>query len=372
MCRRSPDRRTGRQAFVASHRPHAAVPARPPSLSRGSQPCRRLASWPTDPTPTAPYQALYRRFRPQRFADVLGQEHVTRALVTRYGTGRSPTPTCSAGPAGRARRRTARILAMALNCENPRGRRAGWDVRVMRRDPAGLLARRPGARLGYQPGDRRNAGPPGRVALGTPGRWKVYIVDEVHQLTPGASSALLKTLEEPPGHVIFVLATTDPQKVLPTIRSRTQHFEFRLLGPECWLRCCARSTTGCPRPSARSHRPGRAAGPRIGPRRPVRARPGGGRRGRRGRGDRGHRPGRRHCRPRPRPGARRGGRSCDGGPGPSPAGTDVLEYLRNGFLATQARSLVMCADDAAAIVEAQARRLGRRRWCGPWRSSARP
>ena len=68
-----------------------------------------------------------------------------------------------------------------------------------------------------------------RVALGTPGRWKVYIVDEVHQLTPDASSALLKTLEEPPSHVVFVLATTDPQKVLPTILSRTQHFEFRLL-----------------------------------------------------------------------------------------------------------------------------------------------
>ncbi len=71
-----------------------------------------------------------------------------------------------------------------------------------------------------------------RAALGTPGRWKVYIVDEVHMLTPAASNALLKTLEEPPAHVVFVLATTDPQKVLPTIRSRTQHFEFRLLGPE--------------------------------------------------------------------------------------------------------------------------------------------
>jgi DNA polymerase-3 subunit gamma/tau len=68
-----------------------------------------------------------------------------------------------------------------------------------------------------------------RVALGTPGRWKVYIIDEVHQLTLHASSALLKTLEEPPSHVVFVLATTEPQKVLQTILSRTQHFEFRLL-----------------------------------------------------------------------------------------------------------------------------------------------
>ena len=68
-----------------------------------------------------------------------------------------------------------------------------------------------------------------RAALGTPGRQKVYIVDEVHMLSTAASNALLKTLEEPPAHVVFVLATTDPQKVLPTIRSRTQHFEFRLL-----------------------------------------------------------------------------------------------------------------------------------------------
>ena len=71
-----------------------------------------------------------------------------------------------------------------------------------------------------------------RAALGTPGRQKVYIVDEVHMLSTAASNALLKTLEEPPAHVVFVLATTDPQKVLPTIQSRTQHFEFRLLGPE--------------------------------------------------------------------------------------------------------------------------------------------
>ena len=68
-----------------------------------------------------------------------------------------------------------------------------------------------------------------RASLATPGRWKVYIVDEVHMLSTAASNALLKTLEEPPEHVVFVLATTDPQKVLPTIRSRTQHFEFHLI-----------------------------------------------------------------------------------------------------------------------------------------------
>ncbi len=71
-----------------------------------------------------------------------------------------------------------------------------------------------------------------RASLATPGRWKVYIVDEVHMLSAPASNALLKTLEEPPDHVVFVLATTDPQKVLPTIRSRTQHYEFHLLAAE--------------------------------------------------------------------------------------------------------------------------------------------
>src|SRR5581483_11820106 len=70
------------------------------------------------------------------------------------------------------------------------------------------------------------------AGLGTPGRWKIYIVDEVHMLSTAAANALLKTLEEPPSHVVFVLATTDPQKVPPTIRSRTQHLEFRLLAPE--------------------------------------------------------------------------------------------------------------------------------------------
>src|SRR5712675_2412435 len=71
-----------------------------------------------------------------------------------------------------------------------------------------------------------------RAALGTPGRWKVYIVDEVHMLSAAAANALLKTLEEPPGHVVFILATTEPQRVLPTIRSRTQHFDFTLLSTE--------------------------------------------------------------------------------------------------------------------------------------------
>lgn len=179
-----------------------------------------------------PFQSLYRRFRPQRFADVRGQEHVTRALLNTVRDGRVNHAYLFSGPRGTGKTTTARILAMALNCEHPLDGepdgtcascvdiRRGVSVDVQELDAASnrridemrdLLA---------------------RVALGTRGRWKVYIIDEVHQLTADAASALLKTLEEPPGHVVFVLATTDPQKVLPTIRSRTIAFEFHLLPTE--------------------------------------------------------------------------------------------------------------------------------------------
>ena len=180
-------------------------------------------------TDTRPYQALYRRYRPQRFAEVRGQEHVTKALRNAVREGRVAHAYLFSGPRGTGKTSTARILAMALNCEAPEGGepdgtctscvsiRTGSSMDVFELDAAS------NRRL-EEMRDLLS-----RVALGTPGRWKVYIVDEVHQLTPDASSALLKTLEEPPSHVVFVLATTDPQKVLPTILSRTQHFEFRLL-----------------------------------------------------------------------------------------------------------------------------------------------
>jgi len=133
------------------------------------------------------------------------------------------------GPRGTGKTSTARILAKALNCRSPVDgepcgicescvditRGASFDVHEL--DAAsnnGVDAMRDLV---------------SRASLATPGRWKVYIVDEVHMLSQAASNALLKTLEEPPDHVVFVLATTDPQKVLPTIRSRTQHYEFHLL-----------------------------------------------------------------------------------------------------------------------------------------------
>jgi len=185
-----------------------------------------------DATHDQPYQALYRRYRPQRFADVKGQEHVSRALANAVREDKVAHAYLFSGPRGTGKTSTARILAMALNCESPQAGepdgtcpscvavRSGASMDVLELDAAS----------NRKLDEMRDL--LSRVALGTPGRWKVYIIDEVHQLTPDAASALLKTLEEPPSHVVFVLATTDPQKVLPTILSRTQHFEFHLLDGE--------------------------------------------------------------------------------------------------------------------------------------------
>jgi DNA polymerase-3 subunit gamma/tau len=178
------------------------------------------------------FQSLYRRYRPQRFEEVRGQEHVTRALRNAVRENKVAHAYLFSGPRGTGKTSTARILAKALNCTD-----------VQDGEPCGrcesCLAVQEGRSLDVHELDAAsNNGVDAmkdlvsRAALGTPGRWKVYIVDEVHMLTNAASNALLKTLEEPPGHVVFVLATTDPQKVLPTIRSRTQHYEFRLLAGE--------------------------------------------------------------------------------------------------------------------------------------------
>src|SRR6476469_6336310 len=176
-----------------------------------------------------PYQSLYRRYRPQRFEEVRGQDHVTRALRNAVREGHVAHAYLFSGPRGTGKTSTARILAKALNCTNIQdGEPCGECESCVQVQRGGSLdVVELDAASNRKLDEMRDL--LSRVALGTPGRWKVYIIDEVHQLTTDASSALLKTLEEPPAHVIFVLATTDPQKVLPTIRSRTQHFEFRLL-----------------------------------------------------------------------------------------------------------------------------------------------
>ncbi|MGI8937817.1 MAG: DNA polymerase III subunit gamma/tau [Iamia sp.] len=175
------------------------------------------------------HQSLYRRYRPQRFSEVRGQDHVITALKNAVSEGRVGHAYLFSGPRGTGKTSTARILAKALNCENlTDGEPCGvCDACVSMQAGTSYDLQELDAASKSKVEDVRSLIE--SVALGSPGRTKVYILDEVHMLSPGASNALLKTLEEPPEHVVFVLATTDPQKVLPTIRSRTQHFQFHLL-----------------------------------------------------------------------------------------------------------------------------------------------
>src|SRR6187402_346220 len=180
-----------------------------------------------------PYQALYRRYRSKRFGELRGQDHVVRALRTAVAEDRVGHAYLFSGPRGTGKTSTARILAKVLNCEHPsegepdgtcpnciavdEGRIVDWLLELDAASNNGVANIRELIE---------------RIPLGTSGNRKVVILDEVHMLSTGASNALLKSLEEPPAHVVFILCTTDPQKVLPTIRSRTQHFEFHLLEAE--------------------------------------------------------------------------------------------------------------------------------------------
>ncbi len=174
-------------------------------------------------------QSLYRRYRPRRFSEVRGQEHVVRALRNAVINQREGQAYLFSGPRGTGKTTSARILAKVLNCERP------VDGEPCCECDSCLAVERGTSYDVHELDAASNNGVDAmrdlieKASLGTPGRHKVYILDEVHMLSKAAEAALLKTLEEPPPHVVFVLATTDPQKVSDTIRSRAQHLQFHLL-----------------------------------------------------------------------------------------------------------------------------------------------
>ena len=178
------------------------------------------------------YTSLYRRYRPRRFSEIRGQDHVVAALRNAVKEGRVHHAYLLSGPRGTGKTTAARILAKVLNCDEPlEGEPCCACDSCLAIDAGNSFdLHELDAASNNKVDDMRDL--LGKVALGTPGRTKVYLLDEVHMLTSGAENALLKTLEEPPDHVIFILATTEPHKVVETIRSRSQHLELTLLSKE--------------------------------------------------------------------------------------------------------------------------------------------
>ncbi|GAB78586.1 DNA polymerase III subunit gamma and tau, partial [Austwickia chelonae] len=178
--------------------------------------------------------ALYRRYRPQTFADVIGQEHVTEPLMQALRTGRTGHAYLFSGPRGCGKTTSARILARCLNCEQgPTPTPCGSCpscIALSAGGPGSVDVIEIDAASHGGVDDARDLRE--RAAYGpAQSRYKVYIIDEAHMVTPQGFNALLKIVEEPPAHVKFVFATTEPEKVIGTIRSRTHHYPFRLVPP---------------------------------------------------------------------------------------------------------------------------------------------
>ncbi|MCW2654695.1 MAG: polymerase tau subunit [Mycobacterium sp.] len=178
--------------------------------------------------------ALYRKYRPATFAEVVGQEHVTEPLSTALVAGRINHAYLFSGPRGCGKTSSARILARSLNCEKgPTATPCGVCDSCQALAPNGPgsvdvveldAASHGGVDDTRELRDRAFYAP-------AQSRYRIFIVDEAHMVTTAGFNALLKIVEEPPEHLIFVFATTEPEKVLPTIRSRTHHYPFRLLAP---------------------------------------------------------------------------------------------------------------------------------------------
>ena len=178
--------------------------------------------------------ALYRKYRPSVFADVIGQEHVTVPLSNALESGKTHHAYLFSGPRGCGKTSSARIMARSLNCEKgPTPTPCG-----LCQSCTDLVANGPGsidvieldAATHGLVDDARDLRDKVFFAP-VQSKYKIYIIDEAHQLGPGAANALLKVVEEPPAHVIFIFATTEPEKLISTIRSRTHHYPFRLVPP---------------------------------------------------------------------------------------------------------------------------------------------
>lgn len=189
------------------------------------------------------YQALYRKWRPMRFEDLVGQEHVSDTLRGAVSSGRIAHAYLFCGTRGTGKTSTAKIFSRAVNCENPTDGEPCNECPTCR----GILN---GTILDvYEMDAASNRGVESireirEEVIYTPVgcKYKVYIIDEVHMLTTEAFNALLKTLEEPPAHTIFILATTDPNKIPSTVLSRCQRFDFRRIGVEDIVKRLSRIT----------------------------------------------------------------------------------------------------------------------------------
>src|SRR6187200_815248 len=182
------------------------------------------------------YRVLARKYRPRTFEDLIGQEAMVRTLSNAFETGRIPQAWMLTGVRGVGKTTTARILARALNYELPEDKNAGPTIRmpklglncqaIIDGNHIDVLEIDAASNNGVD--NVRQLNDAVRYAP-VSGRYKVYIVDEVHMLSPGAFNAFLKTLEEPPPHAKFIFATTESHKVPVTIRSRCQRYDFRLI-----------------------------------------------------------------------------------------------------------------------------------------------
>ena len=178
--------------------------------------------------------ALYRKYRPSLFADVIGQDHVTIPLSNALTGNRTHHAYLFSGPRGCGKTSSARIMARSINCENgPTSNPCGICQSckdLVANGPGSLDVIELDAATHGLVDDARDLRDKVFFAP-VQGRYKIYIIDEAHQLGPGAVNALLKVVEEPPPHVIFIFATTEPDKLIATIRSRTHHYPFRLVPP---------------------------------------------------------------------------------------------------------------------------------------------